>query len=775
MSLRLDFELCNVIIDEVVSGLDGIVDDIIAELTATTGDPADFLQTKLDSAAAALEAEASAAFDIAADAANSVIGALGDAWTGSSNFFSDTFGNSNSCVETSHGFKKCKNCDMNERTDGSDSETTIVTDRLGNMGSSGAGKNKASCMQACLDVQYTLYQEFTAATTFVARQCQVGGGQSKLFYGFLGDPIEGEDDCKQLCTSEVTCTGYAWHPNMQAGPPPPPPPEYSDDPFIAAMQKAMEDFVITFPSPPPPTPNSPPPPDYSGGGGKRRRLQGDEHRRRLDTEQSPIRVCMDYDAAKAAVECLIPSITPAVASETAGFEVERFAQDWLEYMCCQTVSSDPSQWASNLMTWRQTCASLPVLRKANPGVDGLFLKEMELLCPNDVEEEDLAGWAMDTFRPAMQAKNPFWDAIPDGTCDEIHIDQLPDGPSQWPTVTVLLTDTADSHHVALLIHNDKSVSAVPHAFDTHAYVSWLPAVATGLSTHTQQFGLSGWGQDDSTVTEAITLYGGNVTAMLAEWAAIKDGSTKFDIVRTNCAVVTMRILASGFGNVCPSLPDGSDWISPRGVFKVAESISSRTLVNGLPSSLPQLTVGHVHAAQIALERSVTQQKLPILAPPRTRRSRRQQEGTLDSERRQLGSHVDDSRSQFAGHYGACKMYTSTPNTGSCALIDPPTDCAPGECTYSRQGGLSKSYTVPAGSSHAGRVVTATMADWTEGLCCSINKNNGGRCQMAPGVYRRADEGNDDYKQASADLWCDTAGPEQPLACAGFTEDSPKGP
>ena len=87
---------------------------------------------------------------------------------------------------------------------------------------------------------------------------------------------------------------------------------------------------------------------------------------------------------------------------------------------------------------------------------------------------------------------------------------------------------------------------------------------------------------EESVTETITLYGGDADAMRREWSQIKQGDRRFDIVDFNCAKVVWLVLAAGFQHVCPSLRTASDWISPRGVFDVAQSIAAQYSHSSLP-------------------------------------------------------------------------------------------------------------------------------------------------------------------------------------------------
>lgn len=236
------------IIDQVVKFMDPLINQIISDLTSSTGDPQAIFDKQLKKASDQINSAASGAFDEIAGAAGSVMAAISSAWKGSSNFFSSTFGAEERCTATSHNYKKCMNCDLAVRADGRQASGAtggpfIITSDMN--GGNNPAQNKNSCTQACLNIQFSVYNEWVAASTFEARRCsreyntgilahrdlgkgeeltfldietfQPGGGHSSLFYGFMDDPIQDEDDCRQLCSNEVQCTAYAWSTEMTCG------------------------------------------------------------------------------------------------------------------------------------------------------------------------------------------------------------------------------------------------------------------------------------------------------------------------------------------------------------------------------------------------------------------------------------------------------------------------------------------------------------------------------------------------------------------------------
>jgi hypothetical protein len=288
---------------------------------------------------------------------------------------------------------------------------------------------------------------------------------------------------------------------------------------------------------------------------------------------------MNYDVKTAAAGCTAP---PLPTPQSSTLQLDSLTTMWLDYMCCKAVSSPPTEWPTNIHHWTQACTHVLALRATQHQTNTSHAHDdMTRFCPNNVPEDDLVLWLIDTIRPVMQANNPHWQrTVPDAhtQCSTV--------PHNAPaTVTVLLTDTADISHLSLLIHTNGSVLGTPSEHDTSAYVSWGPR-------------LGGWGEDVAAVTRTLTLYGGSTAAMLSEWETIKN-SRSFDVVSFNCALVAMRVLARGFAELCPSLADGAhsiDWASPSGTFQLAESIYDHTLIGS--DGFAQLSVEQVQATQI---------------------------------------------------------------------------------------------------------------------------------------------------------------------------------
>ena len=223
-------------------------------------------------------------------------------------------------------------------------------------------------------------------------------------------------------------------------------------------------------------------------------------RRRMQPLPAP--ACMNYDVKTAAAGCTAP---PLPTPQSSTLQLDSLTTMWLDYMCCKAVSSPPTEWPTNIHHWTQACTHVLALRATQHQTNTSHAHDdMTRFCPNNVPEDDLVLWLIDTIRPVMQANNPHWQrTVPDAhtQCSTV--------PHNAPaTVTVLLTDTADISHLSLLIHTNGSVLGTPSEHDTSAYVSWGPR-------------LGGWGEDVAAVTRTLTLYGGSTAAMLSEWETIK--------------------------------------------------------------------------------------------------------------------------------------------------------------------------------------------------------------------------------------------------------------
>lgn len=278
---------------------------------------------------------------------------------------------------------------------------------------------------------------------------------------------------------------------------------------------------------------------------------GRRTRRRILEADEDIKACSSYNGTTSSDACLVPPELIFDGSSSTG--AEQWARSWLDYMCCEAISSTPRHWPRNMLLWKMVCANLPRLQDSS----GEYANELKLYCPNDVPEHELTTWAIDTFRPVMQSKNPYWNKIPDV---KQHCKPIDTRAEMTASVTVVLTDTEHASHVALLIHDPLSNGTFPAPHDTTHYVSWGPNIG-------------GWGEDIADVSSTVTLYGGDVTAMRQQWEKLKNIS--FDVVTFNCAILAMNVLAHGFRDSCPSLVDATSksiWASPTGLFRLAQEI-----------------------------------------------------------------------------------------------------------------------------------------------------------------------------------------------------------
>eukprot|EP01049_Picozoa_sp_SAG25_P001220 SAG25_NODE_49_length_18832_cov_5.265841_2_plen_2407_part_00 len=337
----------------------------------------------------------------------------------------------------------------------------------------------------------------------------------------------------------------------------------------------------------------------SGGGKGRRRMLSE------DRQPSPAvkPACLKYDAARAKLGCNAP---PYKLSGFTGSGVERFAERWLDWMCCRAVSSAPSDWETNVIIWKQICAT--VLMSTQPKAQ--FAIRLQELCPTGITDEKLPEWIIATFKPVLEAKNPHWHSTPNVICKK------QDPTNVNATATLLLSDANDVSHLELLIHQDGSIDALPAANDTSAFVSWIPGDTPGYA-----HGYVGWGESTESVARTLTLHGGDAAAMMKEWELIKHGRQVFDIVTFNCAVATMRILSRGFNQVCSSMP-AVEWVSPSGVFALAQAISDQLTGGNVNRSraaqFPQLTVERIRNSSPTFQAELFDRQLA--APQQTQKS-----------------------------------------------------------------------------------------------------------------------------------------------------------
>jgi hypothetical protein len=188
-------------------------------------------------------------------------------------------------------------------------------------------------------------------------------------------------------------------------------------------------------------------------------------------------------------------------------------------------------------TWQKVCTDVADYDvtpsdRVSPEAEA-SIEAMRRACPVGTETyvdeaATAAMFAIETFRPVMQAKNPHWDVTP--PVDEYCGLPRPSPVSHLePTATIVLTNNDVTTHISLVIHVDGELS-LPPLFSTSEYVSWLP----GRGPSGEKRRLGGFGEGDwstTEITEMLTLYGGNSSAMLLEWDRIKSSGEAFDVIR----------------------------------------------------------------------------------------------------------------------------------------------------------------------------------------------------------------------------------------------------